>query len=446
MEKIKKWIIALTILIITIIILLVVRYIVKDLTSTDKSDHSKLEQDVSNMPLNFEIKKVDNRNNFYAIKSIIGKYANTFVDEDTTSILKMLNPEYITQNSINTKNVWEKTENIRKEELTEEQNDNLQIEVDIQQMYYKDVDSAIATYFAYGNFKYNIDEKDKVPFSILVEIDTNKNTFCLTPSQYIEDKYPNVETLKQYEGKITKEIPENDYNTFDFVNIEDVTIITDYLANYKDKIIDDIEQSYEMIDEDYKKAKFPNKKDYETFIKNNIKDLLSISLDKYQVDYKEDYTQYTCLDKKGNTYIFKETAVMDYTILLDSYTIDIPEFIEKYEVAKPEKKVGMNAEKVIKAINKKDYNYIYSKLDEQFKTNNFENQQAFEEYMKEQYPNTYTAKYTEKATEKNGIYIQPITLIAENNESNDTINLSIIMKLQEDTNFVMSFNIEENNE
>lgn len=439
MKKIRKWIIALTIFIIIVIIFLVILYIKKELTSTDNYDNSKLEHDVSNMSLNLEIKKVDNRNNFYAIKSIIRKYAYTFVDEGTESLLKMLNPEIISANNINSKNVFDKTENISKEELTEEQINNLEIETNIQKMYYKDIDSSIATYFVYGEFKYNI-ESNKMPFSIIVEIDSNQNTFYIYPSKYVEKSYPNEKALEQYTSKTAKEIPQNDYNAFDFVNIEDITIINDYLLDYKNKVIENAEESYEKIEETYRKEKFSNKKDYQKYLKDNIKDLMAISVEKYQVDYKEDYTQYTCLDKKGNTYILKETAIMEYTLLLDTYTVDMPEFIDKYEKAKPQKKVGMNTEKIIKALNQKDYRYLYSKLDKQFKENNFATQEAFEKYMKNKYPDTYDVKY-ENATEKNGIYVQPITLTAQIGENDTKIENNVVMQLGEGTDFVMSFDI-----
>jgi hypothetical protein len=46
---------------------------------------------------------------------------------------------------------------------------------------------------------------------------------------------------------------------------------------------------------------------------------------------------------------------MDYKLILDEYTIDLPEFTEKYKKAAPQEKVGMNIEKIISAINNKDY-------------------------------------------------------------------------------------------
>ena len=61
-----------------------------------------------------------------------------------------------------------------------------------------------------------------------------------------------------------------------------------------------------------------------------------LELKSYKIDKNNDYTQYVLIDNLENYYIFRETSVMDYTVILDTYTIDLPEFLEKYENAKYE--------------------------------------------------------------------------------------------------------------
>ena len=57
----------------------------------------------------------------------------------------------------------------------------------------------------------------------------------------------------------------------------------------------------------------------------------------------------------------------DYSVILDTYTVDLKDFTDKYNSADVSTKVGMNVEKVIEAINDKDYRYVYNKLDETFR-------------------------------------------------------------------------------
>ena len=66
-----------------------------------------------------------------------------------------------------------------------------------------------------------------------------------------------------------------------------------------------------------------------------------------------------------------EEEVGKYSVVLDTYTIDLPEFIEKYNSANEKTKVGLNIQKVFDAINNEDYEYVYNKLDNTFKQTNF---------------------------------------------------------------------------
>ena len=148
------------------------------------------------------------------------------------------------------------------------------------------------------------------------------------------------------------------------------------------------------------------------------------------------------IDKQGNYYILNETAMMQYSILLDTYTTISEEFKKKYDEGKEQVKVGMNTEKIIQALNLKDYKYIYNKLDNQFKNNNFDTLEKFKDYMQQHYPDTYDVQYSNiEIDDKSQIYMQPITLISK--QTDQEINNTIIMKLNDNYDFVMSFNIDE---
>lgn len=96
--------------------------------------------------------------------------------------------------------------------------------------------------------------------------------------------------------------------------------------------------------------------------KKIMTDCLQCMSKKYKVNELEDYTQYVCIDNHGKYCIFRNRTSIDKDIILDTYTIDLPEFIEKYNKAKPEEKVGMNIERFVNAINDKDYKYGYGLL------------------------------------------------------------------------------------
>ena len=108
-----------------------------------------------------------------------------------------------------------------------------------------------------------------------------------------------------------------------------------------------------------------------------------MALAQYQVTEEDGYTQYLLVDQNGKYYIANETAVMKYTTLLDTYTVDLPQFTESYNSANDSRKAGLNLQKVVDAINNNDYEYVYNKLDETFKSNNFPTLESFEQYSKQ---------------------------------------------------------------
>ena len=71
--------------------------------------------------------------------------------------------------------------------------------------------------------------------------------------------------------------------------------------------------------------------------------------------YSINGNRYVCKDGKDNFYIFNVNKVLDYTVVLDTYTVDLPEFTEKYNKVNAQEKVALNINKVITALNNKDY-------------------------------------------------------------------------------------------
>ena len=128
---------------------------------------------------------------------------------------------------------------------------------------------------------------------------------------------------------------------------------------------------------------------------------------------------------------------MYYNLILDTYTIDLPQFLEKYNKANSIEKCGYNIQKCIEAINNKDYRYVYNKLDEEFKNNNYQLQEQFENIIKEKLFNSNKVSNASINNEGN-TYIYNITVQDIENENN-TQNMTIIMQLKEGTDFVMSF-------
>lgn len=98
----------------------------------------------------------------------------------------------------------------------------------------------------------------------------------------------------------------------------------------------------------------------------------------------------------------------------------------------------MNLEKIQEAINNKDYRYVYRKLNETFRNNNFQNIEMFENYMNTNFFDNNKMTYTN--LEKQGdAWLFNAKLNNANGKEQKGINL--VVKLNEGTDFEMSFSI-----
>ena len=163
----------------------------------------------------------------------------------------------------------------------------------------------------------------------------------------------------------------------------------------------------------------------------------NLTFDYYKTNIYEGYIQYICVDQKENYYVFNEKAIKDYELLLDIYTVDLPEFSEKYEKASTEEKIVLNAQKIVEAFKGKDSRFLYAKLDDTFKKNKYPTIEDLEKYLDINFLDNKLIEYDELIKEGQ-IYIY--RSIIKNNEDNR--DFDIIIKLKQDKDFVFSFNIE----
>ncbi len=132
---------------------------------------------------------------------------------------------------------------------------------------------------------------------------------------------------------------------------------------------------------------------------------------------------------------------MEYKLILDTYTVDIPEFTEKYKKAKDQEKVILNLNKFMLAINDGDYNYAYNLLADNFKNTNFPDYKNFETYIKSNLFANNKFEYIEFGDQAGTYYTYKVNITDASGKSNSTITKSFIMLLENGTDFKLSFNI-----
>lgn len=434
MKNIKYVAIALIVLLIIIIgVLITINLMQKNENTGDKTNEIS-ENSISNT-INTSTQDEPNDNVFFTVencvqtyyKYIYSQYEGTNFDtmvegisneeEKKNAILSVLDTTYISENNINTDNVLNLGEGINHY-------------VKFAGTDYKVVSGQrIDTYAIVGKLYENMKEISSNGF--IVRLDKENLAFSIEPVQV-----DNIDEIQI----TTNEIPieANNFNTFTYENLSEDELVTKYFADYKRQVIGNANAAFEMLDDEYREKKFADVTEFGTYISD--RNIQTAFLESYQINNYDEYTQYVCLDQYNNYYIFNVNDVMSYDVLLDIYTVDLPEFIERYNRANNGERAGLNLQRAFDAINNKDYEYVYNKLDDTFKENNFPTLNEFEEYITENFYNSNNVTYSNYKS-SGGLHMYDATILDAENEESSPITKTFIIKLLDGTDFTMSFNV-----
>ncbi len=381
---------------------------------------------------------VSDNGTFFSVEKMLDNYIGKVASENKEATYSLLDDTYIKKNNITKENVLN------------------QIPSNI-----KDIDNMRITKM-YGqtnmeNEVYYIEcvlEKDgKIEDGYFVLYKDIRNmTYSVS---HIKENYTKESLAK-------KTIEKNEYNKMINEVLSEEEIANKYFKDFLENAVYNVEATYSMLDKEYKSKRFPTLQDFEEYIDgkkdlytaavtqkgnddfDNMEDYIlyiskkqQLKLQSYQIRYEDDYTRYICKDSYNNYYIFNATSPLNYTVMLDTYTIDLPDFIEKYEAGTKEEKVGYNILKLVEALNCSDYEYIYSKLSDDFKANYFKEYKDFEKYAKETFSIKNEVSF-KRYTESENLSTYEITVKG----ISKTVTKTIVMKLEKGTDFVMAFNVE----
>lgn len=440
MEKIRKVLICMVCLIILLaIIIILITMINKDEENSDNTAPTTAIAENDNIDISF----VQDESEYYTIERVVKQYStylnylNINVNQMAISITDEASKEKIS------KEYLEKGESILKNILVSKYLENSNWKNNL---------------LKYSNKKLSINEMKKGSFNnmniylinanfdqeettIVIINDNINNTFSILPSEYLDTKIDQENLLSVLQELNINVIEKNDNNEVKKLELTDEQICIQYYYDYMSMLKNDIDKLYSKMDENYREKRFGSLEDFKQYVDDNKDSLNNSILSKYQVKNRGEYTEYMCVDQDGKYYIFNATAAMQYTLLLDTYTADLPEFTERYNNANEQEKVALNINKVMTAINAKDYKYVYSKLADSFKNNYFENEEALKEYLEENMLEINNVSYEEFSREGN-LYTYKLKIADGKIANYSEITMNIVMQLNEGTDFVMSFSIE----
>lgn len=446
MKNIKKIVILLIILILIAIVILV--SIMKFGYNKEENDPKKDNiQGTQNTETNV-LEAVTDRSTFFNVKNYVEKYytaiQNLWYDNSEYKVYAGEKPaEKIQMSSYFAENLYSmlgkkytETNNITINNIGSTFKYTTKMKTIITDIFSYKITENFNVYLVKGyNWNYKMSTKEDI--NIAIAIDEANGHFGIYPTDYIEKL--KIDQAKVGDNlKIEKDdfaLEESEKNQYKKEIISTNSVVQEYIDLYKFNTNYDVEKAYESINEEFKNNKFGNLAEYKKYLENNLQ---TIEVDKYATDKTTDFTQYVCVTSKGKYFVINETAPMKYSVMLDPYTVNLETFIAKYNSSQETTKVAMNIEKVRQAINDKDYKYVYSKLNDTFRQNNFPTIDSLENYIKTNLFES-NAFECEDIKQQNETYVFKIKVTALNGETSEEKELDIIMKLQEGTNFVMSF-------
>ena len=359
-------------------------------------------------------------------------------EEKKQKIIDTLSKDYIDSNEITIDNIGDYVQIVEQELLFAPVNIKSFRKTD------STVDENVITYAVEG-IAVNTDYELVSELNLIVNIDYNNNTFSIEPT---ETQYDDIEIIPNIAS-----IEKNDNNKYSTGKVSMENTAKDYVNNYKKIVLAKPEVIYNHMSEEYREKRFENLENFQKYVENNREEIRNIDLTQYLFNSLENCGEYVGKDQYGNLYIFKEKEVMDYTIELDDYTLDYDdeEFVKEYNSSTDQYKVANNINKIVKMINNRDYLSIYNVLDENFRETEFGSIETFEDYMREAFPKHYEVNYEDFDKEDDEIYSQSVILTEimirdedyeyTQGDEGDRVEKTILMKLEDNTNFAMSFNI-----
>lgn len=368
-------------------------------------------------------KQLKDENMFFTIEKCVQNYINNITNRNNTAIYNQLSLNYITTNNINTSNVLNYVENISGTQ-----------EFRAIKMNYVQGDSC-TQYGIYGKLLTSTGNTSEI--YLILNLNSGNLRYSIIPQ--LGKNYTN---LSQVNINVSNEqIPENENNQGNYVRITDEQHIKNIIKDYQKNALYDTENAYKSLDEEYSKKRFANYSDYFNYVTNNAQKIQDLTLINYKKEQKGNYIQYNCTDNYGNVYTTELTGIMEYTIILDNYTLQTTSDINSYNNSTNKQKVENNVKKVISMVNTCDYNHLYNLLYDGFKSNYFATQKDMEEIIKQKFFNYNIISAIEVNESENGVYICVVELKDRSAVAANTVTRTIIMQLGEGTNFEMSFDI-----
>ena len=225
---------------------------------------------------------------------------------------------------------------------------------------------------------------------VMVRINTKNEVFSVFPYEYLKQKnYLNLSSNDVIDCDNLEEMNVDELTKYhEKDSVEDIVYTKELFDRYKFDLKYDNENLYKKISTKYKEKKFNTVQDLKNYIKANQNELYDEKLTSYKKTKHENYTELIGYTDKNKSYIFNVINIMDYTIEFDSYLVVTQSQEDNYEKLLPQAQAKYCIDRVIEAINNKDYDFVYDRLNPVLKNNYYKNKEDFVRFINNNFYDT----------------------------------------------------------
>lgn len=251
---------------------------------------------------------ISNINEAYNVKTCLNKFYQYCKDElsgASDSVYYMLDKEYIKKYNLSNYNF--------KKMFEEYQADSIQLDTVYKIQQRGNVSAYIVKYKELYKNSEKISEN-----KLLIKIDTENNTFCVSLQNYINDcGLDDIEIGKIVNIKLDKiDSDSKEVNKFDVSEKRINDNVNDIFKEYVSNLIFYSKQAYDQLDLECKNLKYNEFEMFDKYITDNIYDIVTMTLKSYKETQKDGYIEYECTSNTGQVYVFKVKSFVTYTVII----------------------------------------------------------------------------------------------------------------------------------
>ena len=342
-----------------------------------------------------QLTKIEGESQFYNGLHYIDLYLNYIEEENEKAVVETTYSEGTEKNS------------------TSEINKLKESKFYAQSGYYKYYDENHSIYVYQGKLEKN-NKYIVCVFGVI--FDYQNSTYAIIRKDSVED----IDKMS-----LNFNIENKNNNCYEYYNAEENEIIEKTYNNFKTKVDQNlIEEGYNTLDSEYKSAKFTDINSYKYYINKRKDKIITSNIKNYKLAIIENKSKYTIVDQYNNYYIFYITGPMEYTMMLDNYTIVDEETMNNYNNSDKYSKAHTCVDIFINMINNEDYEKAYLKT-------NFNSLSEFEKYIKNNFYEENTLEI-ENVEEEDNMYIVKAKVYSDSNKDTDPIFKNFKVQLKEE--------------